>query len=85
MRGQMSTPSPQSHDNAIPCAGVCVGDPGLWRSCAVTPVTFKLLCLLVVTHRHIYQVSHSISVPHAAISPRSYPCFGPELGLGCSG
>lgn len=81
MRGQMSTPSPQSHDDAIPCAGVCV----VWRSCAVTPVTLKFLCLLVVTHRHIYQVSHSIAVPHAAISPRSYPCFGPEQGLGCSG
>lgn len=73
MRGCMSTPSPQSHDDAIPCAGFCVGN-----SCAVTPVTFKFLCLLVVTHRHIYQVRLSLAVPHAAASLHSCPCFAPS-------
>lgn len=50
---------------------------------AVTPVTFKFLCLLVVTHGCIYQVRRSLAVPHAVALPHSCPRFGPELGLGC--
>lgn len=86
--GRASTPRPQSHGGAIPGAGFCIGNPGLWLCCAVTPVASKSPCLLVVTRHHLPGERQPGRAPHGCRAPRlphGCPCFGPQLGPGCWG
>lgn len=73
-------PGPQSHDNAIPWAGLYGGAPGLW----LTLVLYSCYCRIpvpVVTHGHTEQVGHGL--PGCGHLTTVCPCFGLELGPGC--